>query len=96
MNLNESFDWWFLNVYRKKEQYHDEQGGVLWALTKFIENNEVQFLPLSRYRNISPYDPPVKNIYDLCLIHTTCEEKYGFYENINMIKRISGLPGIIE
>lgn len=92
-NLDQAFEWWHANIYKSSEKYHDEQGALLWALLSHIEQGNVQFLPIERYRNISPFDPPVKDIRKLCLIHTTCENHPGFKKYINSIKKISGLPG---
>ncbi len=92
-SLLETFQWWYLNIYSSMEKYHDEQGGVLWALLEYIDRGHVAFLPNERYRNVSPFDPPVEDVSKLCLIHTTCSEHPAFYKYIDRIRKISGLPG---
>lgn len=91
-NLNKSFDWWYQSCYKKNELYHDEQGGLLYSLLDSIKNDLVYFLPKEKYRNVSPFDPPITDFSDVCLIHTTCDNHPGFYDNIELISTISGLP----
>jgi len=80
-DLIEEFKWWQKNIKKDEQTWHDEQGALAVALTKYFKNGELYILPKDKYILIGEKENTnIENLNDITLFHAVYPDHPAFYK----------------
>ncbi|OQX71476.1 hypothetical protein B6D52_01360 [Candidatus Parcubacteria bacterium 4484_255] len=88
-DLTKEFEWWMKNIKYNEQTYHDEQGALAVALTKYLANDELFIFPKKKYMLISETaNIGIKNLDNVTLFHATYPTHPAFYKFKHILDEI--------
>ncbi|KND47693.1 MAG: hypothetical protein AB201_02025 [Parcubacteria bacterium C7867-006] len=75
------FKWWKNNIKESDQTWHDEQGALAIALTKYFKSGELYVLPKDKYILVGENEnQDIENLEGITLLHAVYPDHPAFYK----------------
>lgn len=90
-DLIKEFEWWKNNIKNEEQTWHDEQGALAVALTKYFKKGELYILPKDKYILIGENENTnIENLDGITLLHAVYPDHPAFYKFKNNLDKVIG------